>query len=62
MHFTATCAGSNPLGLRERLEPFADEHWPPAHVTKDEAAEIVLDQFKRTISHTLELLELHVDQ
>ena len=60
MHFSATSVGSDPLGLRERLEQFANEQWLPTHATQEEAVEIVLDQFKRTISHTLELLDLKV--
>ena len=60
MQFKCHC--SDPLRLRERPEQFANEQWVPAHVTRDEAAEIVLDQFKRSIVHTLELLELHVEQ
>ena len=53
MHFTVTCLGSDPLGLRETLERFAIEQWLPAHVTGDEAAEIVRDQFQRTIAEAL---------
>jgi hypothetical protein len=30
----------------------------PAHVTREEAVAIVLVQFKRTVAHTMELLEL----
>jgi hypothetical protein len=59
MRFTASCLGRDPLGLRERLETFANEQWLPAHTTREQAVEIVLDQFKRTIAQTLEMLELH---
>jgi hypothetical protein len=38
MHFTVTCLGSDPLGLGETLERFANEQWLPAHVTREEAA------------------------
>lgn len=38
------------------LERFANEQWLPVHVTRDEAAAIVLDQFKRTVAQTVELL------
>lgn len=58
MHFTVTCIGSDPLGLRETLERFANEQWLPAHVTREEAAEIVFDQFKRTVAQTIEMLEV----
>ena len=54
MRFTVTCIGSDPLGLREMLERFANERWLPVHVTRDEAAAIALDQFKRTITQTME--------
>jgi len=55
MRFTVTCHGSDSLGLRDLLERFANEQWFPAHVTREEAAVIVLDQFKRTIAQTLAL-------
>jgi hypothetical protein len=58
MHFTVTCIGSDPLGLREKLEQFANEQWLPAHVTREEATAIVLDQFKRTVAQTLATLEV----
>jgi hypothetical protein len=58
MRFKATCLGRDPLGLRELLETFANEQWLPAHATREQATEIVLDQFKRTIAQTLEMLEL----
>ena len=52
MRFTVTCHGADPLNLRETLERFANEQWLPAHVTREEAAAIVVDQFKRTIAQT----------
>ena len=58
MHFTVTCLGRDPLGLRETLERFAAEQWLPAHATPEQAAEIVFDQFKRTVAQTLEMIEL----
>jgi hypothetical protein len=58
MHFTVTCVGSDPLGLRETLERFANEQWLPAHATPEQAVAIAMDQFKRTIVQTLEMLEL----
>jgi hypothetical protein len=53
MRFTVTCIGSDPLGLRETLERFANEQWLPTHATREEAAEIVVDQFRRTIAQAL---------
>jgi hypothetical protein len=58
MRFTVTCHGSDPLRLRETLEKFANERWLPEHVTRDEALEIVLDQFKRTVAQTMELISI----
>jgi hypothetical protein len=60
MHFTVTCIGSDPLGLLEMLERFANEQWLPAHVTRDEAAVIALDQFERTIYvRATDIIEIH---
>jgi hypothetical protein len=58
MQFTVTCHGSDSLALRDLLERFANEQWLPAHVTREEAVEIVLDQFKRTIAQTLAVVEV----
>jgi hypothetical protein len=58
MHFTVTCHGNDPLALREVLERFANEQWLPAHVSREEAAEIVVDQFKRTIAQALAGMEV----
>jgi hypothetical protein len=33
----------------------------PTHVTRDEAAEIVADQFQRTIAQTLAVLEVRAE-
>jgi hypothetical protein len=32
--------------------------WLPAHVTRKQAAAILLDQFKRTVAQTLETTEV----
>jgi hypothetical protein len=61
MHFTVTCIGSDPLGLRETLERFANEQWLPVHVTREEAAAIVLDQFKRTIAQKMAVMEVRAE-
>jgi hypothetical protein len=58
MRFTTTCIGADPLGLREKLGRFANEQWLPAHVTRDEAVEVVVDQFRRAVAQILQLLEL----
>jgi hypothetical protein len=58
MQFSVTCHSSDPLGLRDTLERFANEQWLPAHVSREEAAEIVVDQFKRTIAQALAGMEV----
>jgi hypothetical protein len=45
MRFTATCLGSDPLGLREKLGALACEQWLQAHVTREDASVIVLFHF-----------------
>ena len=47
MQFTATTTGPDSLGLCQLLERFAAEQWLPAHATREEAAGIVLDLFRR---------------
>jgi hypothetical protein len=56
--FTATTEGQNRLGLRELLQRYADEQWVADHMTDQQAAEAVLDCFKRAVAGELELLEL----
>ena len=56
--FTATTEGPNRLGLHELLERYANEQWVAEHMTLDQAAESVLDCFKRAVRQELELLEL----
>jgi hypothetical protein len=58
MRFTVKCHGSDPLGLRDTLQRFANEQWLPAHATRKQAAAILLDQFKRTVAQTLETTEV----
>ncbi len=55
--FTAHCIGSDPLNIREQFERFANEQWLPEHATMEEATEIVLDQFKRTVTQALAAIE-----
>jgi len=61
VRFTVTCHGNDPLSLREILERFANEQWQAAHVTREEAAEIVLDQFKRTVAQALATMEVQAE-
>jgi hypothetical protein len=57
--FTATTEGPNRLGLCELLQRYADDQWVAEHLLDEEAAESVLDCFKRSVRQELELLELH---
>ena len=56
MRFTVTTEGQNRLNLRQACEDFANAQWIPAHYLPHEAAEFVLDQFKRSVQSELELL------
>jgi hypothetical protein len=61
MHFTVTCHGNDPLALREVLERFANEQWLPTHVTRDEATEIIVDQFSRAIAQAMAVMDVQVE-
>jgi hypothetical protein len=39
------------------VEQFANEQWVPSHYTREEAAEFVLDRFKRTVATGLGRLD-----
>jgi hypothetical protein len=56
--FTAKTEGRNRLSLRELLQRYADEQWVADHMTHHQAAESVLDCFKRAVASELELLDL----
>jgi hypothetical protein len=56
MQFTVTTEGRDSLGLRQLAENFSNQQWVPGHYTPEQAAEFVLDQFKRTVAVELELL------
>jgi hypothetical protein len=56
--FYATTEGQNRLRLRELLERDANEQWVADRMTNEQAAESVLDCFKRAVRQELELLEL----
>jgi hypothetical protein len=56
--FTAGTEGLNRIGLREKLQDFANGYGVPAHVDAETAAEIVLEAFIRTLKGELKLLRL----
>jgi len=56
--FTATTEGPNRLGVRELLQRYADEQWVAVHMTPEQAADSVLDCFKRAVAGELKLLDL----
>jgi hypothetical protein len=51
MRFKVTTEGIDRLGLVEICQRIADQQWLPAHMLSHEAAESVLDAFKRTRRH-----------
>jgi hypothetical protein len=59
--FTVTTEGENRLGLRELCQRYVDGQWLVAHMTDEQAAEALLDQFKRTARAELELLEVRCE-
>ena len=63
--FTVATEGANRLGLREMCQQYVDEQWHAAHMTNEQAAESLLDQFKRAVAGELALLAVkcvEVDQ
>ena len=56
--FTAKTDGRNRLGLRELCEQYANDQWVAAHMTSEQAAESVLDCFRKAGMQELKLLEL----
>ena len=56
--FQINTEGTNRLALKELCQRFVDEAWIPAHLSKEQAEEFVLDCFKRTVEGELELLEV----
>jgi len=56
--FTAITEGQNRLGLREKLQRYANEQWVANHFTKEQAAAAVLSTFKAAVINELKLLEL----
>jgi hypothetical protein len=56
--FIVRTEGSNNRGLRELCQRYCDERWVAAQLTPEQAAESVLDEFKKAIRQELELLEV----
>jgi hypothetical protein len=54
--FVVSTEGQNRLGLRELCQQYVGEQWLAAHMTDEQAAESLLDQFKRAVRAELELL------
>jgi len=57
--FKAKTEGRNRLNLRELLQRYAEGQWVADHMTNCQAAESVLDCFKRAVASELELLDLN---
>ena len=62
MTFTVATEGSNRLRLAELCQRFANEQWLPAHANADEAAEMVLDAFRRAVAGEMELLSIQASR
>jgi len=58
--FTVSTEGQNRLGLRELCQQYVDEQWVADHMTDEQAAESLFDQFKRAVRAELELLTVEV--
>lgn len=56
--FVVTTEGPNRLGLRELCEQFANDQWSAAHMTPQQAAEALREQFRRAVLQELELLQV----
>lgn len=56
--FVVTTDGPNRLGLRELCEHFANDQWSAAHMTAEQAADALLEQFRRAVLQELELLQV----
>lgn len=48
--------GQDRLGIRALCEQYVNDQWFAAHMTDEQAAEALLDQFKRAVAGELELL------
>ena len=58
MKFVVKTEGRRSLNLLGLAEEFANSQWIPAHYSAEQAAEFVLDQFKRTVAEELEMIEV----
>jgi hypothetical protein len=56
--FLVRTDGQNMLGLRELCQRYCDERWVAAHMTAEQAAESLLDEFKRAVQQELKMLEV----
>jgi len=54
--FTVTTEGENRLGLREVCQRYVDDQWVADHMTDEQAAESLLDQFRRAVRQEWEML------
>ena len=54
--FAVRTEGENRLGIRELCQRYIDGRWLAAHMSDEQAAESLLDQFKRAVRAELELL------
>jgi len=59
--FAVATEGANRLGLRELCQRYVDDQWHAAHMTDEQAAESLLDQFKRAVRAELELLTVEAN-
>jgi hypothetical protein len=56
--FIATSEGNRLPGFAEMCQRFCDEQWIADHLTDEQAAASVLDQFRRALAAELELLDV----
>jgi predicted DNA-binding transcriptional regulator len=56
--FTVRTEGQNTLRPRELCQRYVDERWIAANLTPEQAAESILDEFKRAVRQELEMLEV----
>ena len=56
--FIVRTDGPNKLGLKELCQRFCEDRWIAAHLKPEQAADSVLDEFKRAVRQKLEMLEV----
>lgn len=59
--FVVTTEGPNRLDLRESCEQFANDQWSASHMTAEQAAEALQEQFRRAVLQELELLQVECE-